>query len=176
MSPDHVNGNNGNGWIPKAEAAQILGISLRQLERREASGYIRKKTLDRPATGRGSAPVFYALEDIEAIRDGRPHNWGVPVDDNAPAAPQASGSTAIATRAPVTPLRPDWEQFCRAVATAVAPRPEPKAYLTIREAAEYSGLPVAYLKRMASSGLFGAIDVAGEGATKRAWRFRRSDF
>lgn len=173
-------------WLSKQDAARLVGISIRQLERRESQGYIRKHVLPRRAQQK-TAPVVYLREDCEALKEGRAQSYGETVRSSRaktageplatlPAPDEASVPTALAPRAPQAAANANWDAFCRAVATAIAPREEPKPYLTIREAAEYSGLPVAYLRRMAPNGGFGAVDVASEGATKRAWRFRRAAF
>ena len=59
------------GWTHKEAAAAQLGVSIRQLENLAALGRIRKNRLARQVNER-SARVLYSLDDIEAIKEGKP--------------------------------------------------------------------------------------------------------
>lgn len=164
-------------WLGREDAARILGVSVRQVEKRASQGHIRKRTLDRLAHER-TARVEYLREDVDRLRSGVLPNHGTVVREK----PKPASAGLIDEKTALTPASPQmagnasWQEFCRAVAGAIAPRPEPKPWLTLREASEYSGLPVGYLRRVAARGDFGAIDVSFEGSKKRAWRFRRAAF
>lgn len=60
------------GWIHKEAAAEKLGVSIRQLENLAALGRIRKNRLPRQLNER-SARVLYSIEDLDAIKEGKPN-------------------------------------------------------------------------------------------------------
>lgn len=143
-------------WIPKADAAKRLGISIRQIENLTAKGRIRKRKMAKAAwekTGR----VVYAAADIEAIRSGeRPAPAAlVPV---APAAPAPAGSPGE----PVAALA--------ALARALGLPAPGKPWLSLREAADYSGLPARWLREAARAGKLRAQNV---GEKRERWMFPR---
>lgn len=153
-------------WLSKTEAADYAGVSIRSLERREAAGQLEKRILPR---GGG---VVYSKADLKAIKHGNPR----PVILPGPGAPDPYANGAAAGVA---------------IARAAAPRVEPlaligavelladtiekrgkaapvKPWLTLEEAAEYSGLPIGWLRKQAIAGVPFVINVG----TEKARRFR----
>jgi hypothetical protein len=55
----------------------------------------------------------------------------------------------------------------------IAEASQVRAWLTLKEAEAYSGLPARYLKRKAEDGWIYATDVSTPGTTRRIWRFNR---
>jgi hypothetical protein len=159
------------GWLAKEEAAELLGVGVRQLENRAAKGEIRKNPLPRQRNER-AARVLYSIEDIEAIRAGKPNYYGE-------AKPEPKPEPALAVLAPaaqqpgaVTYHASPWpyEAFVKMVREFRA-TPPAKPWLSLAEASEWSGLPAAWLVARAREGAAFAVNV-GQGS-KAHWRFNR---
>jgi hypothetical protein len=223
-----------DAWLSKAEAAQALGVSVRQLELKTAQGRIRKETLPKKPNER-AARVVYSREDLDAIRAGSPNRHGeaaiVPAAtkgrDSVPWGDLIEQLSAIARAVPspdrqteqlgamVTAISQAFsipaqereaaatererammasiDRFIELLATretertaedpfaglaahlarlaAAFPAAQAKPWLTLDEAAEYSGLPRAWLIAQARAGALRAVNV-GQG-TKEFWRFNR---
>jgi hypothetical protein len=164
-------------WLSKADAAAFLRVSSRQIERRAAQGYVEARRLPRRPTER-SERVVYSRVDLEAIRDGKPNQHGIP-DDSVDNSAKPTGAVEIS---PVQPAKAAalahtappgaWETLAGAFAARFAPAAPVPPWLTLREAAEYSGLPASWLEREARAGNAFALNV---GSAKRAsWRFSRN--
>jgi hypothetical protein len=156
------------GWTHKEAGAELLGVSIRQLENLAALKRIRKQRLPRQTNER-SARVLYSVEDIEAIKAGKPNVMPETPEPSearaaAPAAPEPRGFLAIPA-ALIDLLRERREQ-----------REPLKPWLTLDEAAEYSGLTRAWLLKEAEAGQ-GAIAIRDMGRFARGgrWRFLRAD-
>ena len=170
-------------WLSKMDAARLLGVQIRQLEKREKQGYIRKQTLARRMNEK-TAGVRYSREDIEALKRGEPnHNGsGLVPEAKAPALAKTPDKNIEIRKAP-TPAaaiaHPAGDPFAglaaqlARLAEAFPPPAEAKPWLTLSEAAAFSGLPAAWLLGQARAGAVRAVNV---GAGKRAfWRFNRAD-
>ena len=162
-------------WLPKEEAAELLGVSIRQLENRTLKGEIRKKTLPRLPNER-AARVMYSIEDLKAINAGSPNHYGEPA---ASSVPRASDLVAVITGRPNhsgAPAAGDpfagLAAHLAALAKAFPPPAEAKPWLTLAEAAAYSGLPAAWLVAQAREGGKKWVVNVGQG-TKAHWRFNR---
>jgi hypothetical protein len=151
------------GWLAKDKAAKLLGVSIRQLENRAAKGEIRKNTLPRQLNER-AARVLYSIEDIDAIRAGRPNRYG------EPAAPKPS--LAVVGSSPGEPPAGFVAQLAQLMRALPPPaeKPKLKRWLTVREAAEYSGLPARWLAEAARAGKMRAQNV---GVKRERWMFPR---
>jgi hypothetical protein len=234
-----------SGWTHKEAGAELLGVSIRQLENLAALGRIRKNRLPRQANER-SARVLYLIEDIEAIKAGNPRlpepsaasaettpavrangrdsvPWGdlieqlsaiaraVPSPDRQ--TEQLDAMVAAISRAFAAPaqereaaatereraMMASIDRFIELLATRQAERAQelnkllellapmlaslaefasrnskadPKPWLSIDAAVEYSGLSRAYLLGRARDGWNGAINVSVTGGRAR-WRFNR---
>jgi hypothetical protein len=153
------------GWLHKEAAAKMIGVSIRQIENLAALGRIRKHRLERQVNER-SARVLYSLEDLDALKAGTPNSHGAP----APPAPKTE----------VTALAPAGAAFdfgalaahLAALARAFPPPADPRPWLTLAEAVEYSGLPEVWLVAQARAGAAFAVNV-GQGS-KAHWRFNRA--
>ena len=162
------------GWLAKDKAAKLLGVSIRQLENRAAKGEIRKNTLPRQLNER-AARVMYSIDDIDAIRAGKPNRYGEP----APKAPTPERMAELA-RGPqlgsLYTLEPAADPFAGLAAQLAAisrafppPAPKPK-WLTLKEAAVYTGLPARWLAEAARAGKMRAQNV---GLKRERWMFPR---
>jgi hypothetical protein len=155
-------------WLGKADAAAYLGVGVRQIEKREARGQIEKRVEPRKSN-QSASTVLYARRDLDAIKHGVPNQYGVPVPDKPPARTLALATTQKQTMpAHVETGRPGLPPVF-----LPDPLPRPvKPWLTLAEAAEYSGLPEAFLARLAKEGAKIAINV-GAGKKNARWRFNR---
>jgi hypothetical protein len=121
-----------------------------------------------------AARVVYLVEDLQAILDGKPNQKTIALRPSREAKAMPDASLAL------VPARPPAEaEMSREVSLALAlstlrtvvPPDPPKPWLTLEEAAEYSGLPAAYLRRRALHGDVHGINV-GQGR-HAFWRFNR---
>jgi len=157
-------------WMSKPAAAAAIGCSPKTIEALSKAGQLHQAYWKRPETG--ATIVVYHPSDVERIRKERNPAGAeaFPVPDQAPAA-----STALVAP-PTSP-----EQFIRAL-VALAGGSENSAkhsqkhsdvrlaerlFLTISEAAEFSGLPKVHLRRLLAAGTLQALK------TGRGWRVRR---
>lgn len=167
-------------WLPKEDAAALLGVQVRQLEKRSSQGFIKKRILPRALTER-VAPVRYSRRDIEAFKRGQPNRTESAADpkpNGKPAPPAKTPAVALTVRentpaavpAASEPLAVLAAHLAR-LSAAYAPPPAAKPWLNVTEAAEFSGLPAAWLLAQARSGAIRAVNV-GKGS-KEFWRFNR---
>ncbi len=129
-------------WIRKAAAAALIGTTLRQVERYASAGAIRKQMV---ADKHGPVALL-SREDCLRIKQRR--EQGPVVTAVTPAPPR---------QVALPPL-------------AEAPH-QPRPWLTLAEAAEFSGLPASWLKRAAWSGQVEAINCGS--VDRPRWRFHR---
>jgi hypothetical protein len=159
-------------WLTKKEAAQLLDLSERQVERMAASGRVEKR-LVKPGPGRRYGRMLYLEADLRAIAQEREAGVVVlartgPVPQQAPASslalvPQAQASAAVAQANAFGALAAHLAKL-----SAAFP-PRTKAWLTLAEATEYSGLPEVFLADLLRTS---QIDNIGRGP--KTWRVRRA--
>lgn len=148
-------------WMPKKEAAEFLGVSLNQLTVRVREGYIEKRS---EKTG----PVF-SVADMVALKSGKP----IRVNSASSPSPQPqveAMAQAIVAHSP-DPFAGLAAHLAKLAAAYPSPAPELKPWLTLDEAARYSGLPARFLVDRARSGGLRAVNV-GPGS-REFWRFHR---
>lgn len=172
-----------SSWPTHTEAAQRLGTNERTIHRWITSGRLRRAY--RPAIGRKPI-VIVDPADVERLRKERQQ---VVVVETAPmqTIPENPGliSPGIARRAENADLArqspgligPGGDPFAGLAAhlarlAAAFPTPQPKPWLGLAEASEYSGLPRAWLIAQARAGALRAVNVAANG-TRERWRFNR---
>ena len=148
-----------DAWKSKTEAAQILGCSLKTIERLATQKKIQKAM--RRIPGRKAKPVYHP-GDIEAIRAGTAQLEPFQGGEHEPAAALAPARRnsgfelllqLLSNSGPVTPA-------------ATAPRH--KLFLTLKEAVDYSGMSRGWLLNKIKAGELHAIKAGG-------WKIRRSD-
>jgi excisionase family DNA binding protein len=180
-------------WITKEEAAKILGVNVRQVQKRAEQGYIEKRLLARLPNER-QARVVYARHDVDAIVAGTPNHCQQVEEE-----PKADGKKidtglqkafAQYTRAglpPMTaegafafPLLPE-AQLARVIAETNklraetvriqnAPRKEWPLLLTFDQGVEYLNAPAAMLEKLIRDGSIPALWGRGRGT----WRISRA--
>jgi hypothetical protein len=172
-------------WIPKAAAAKLLGVSPRQIERREQRGYIEKRQLPRRPT-ESTARVEYSRADVLALKAGTPNTYARAVEESEKSTSgpvsirlntsQPAESTALARVEPIGAPGREFERFAQLFATIQGAKPTPKPWLSLDEASAFSGLTRAWLLKEAESGE-GSIAIRDMGKHARGgrWRFLRDD-
>ena len=140
-------------YISKRRAAEALGISPRRLLELSQSGQIRRHYHNDPQTRRRAA--FFARPDVERLAATR-----------IQAAPQSAAPLAI----PGGTLRP----ASQAIALP-APAAPARPWLTVDEAADYTGLPASFLARLITGGKLPALDIGRCGRSGGRWRVNRRD-
>jgi len=121
-------------WLPKAEAAALLGVSTREIERKAAAGRIRTNRVR--LAGDRSDRTVYSADDLHRVRQER-----------------ESGALQLAPAVAQRQALPDW------LATALKPRAD-KPWLTIDEAADYSGLTARQIRKLVTEGTLRAWGAA----------------
>lgn len=189
-------------WITKQEAAKMLGVHLRQVEKRISQGYIEKRFLPRKMNER-QARVEVSRRDVEALKAGTPNHTeqvaepepkkidagmkkalaqyvgaGLPALTTEgsfamPLIPEAQLKALCAQTEASLSLNKAWSALAEHLAKLSAAFPPPRrdwpAWLTLEDAAEYSGLPAPELKRLLNEGL-----VYSFGRGPKTWRVQRA--
>ena len=158
-----MKGDQFSDWLSKATAAQILGCSEKTIERLATQKKIQKVMLRIP--GRRSTPVYHP-GDVETLRSASARLEPFPVA--SPAAPRGKAAALV----PAGPSgRSAGDMFLQLLTSGI-PRPSigprHKLFLTLKEAAEYSGMSRGWLLSKIKDGELAAIKVGG-------WKIRRSD-
>jgi Helix-turn-helix domain len=136
-------------WIPKAEAAELLGVSTREIERKAASGRVRTNKVR--LEGDRSDRTVYSVEDLQRVKQER-----------------ESGVMQLAPRSAAVPVVQE-QAFAALIAALKPPPPRvDRAWLTLEEAADYSGLTRPTISRYIRSRVVFAV---GRGA--KTWRILR---
>lgn len=147
-----------SSWLTKAQAAEALEVSTKQVERWAQEKKIQQRRWKRPEGGPAIA-VFHP-EDVERLRKER----------NPEVAPFVIASVAdqFRTVPAVVGVRHGGgpadllgalQSLSRTSETRV--RLAEKMYLTVHEAAEYMGLGVEYVRRLISEGKLEVLKGAG---------------
>ena len=139
-------------WLTKTAAAAFLRVSEKTIERLATKGDVRRTT--RKRHGVRPLPV-YNPDDLQKVKDSQTAQVEV--------VPQAeAGQTqALAPRV-------DLPSFLQALFPAADMPLRDKLFLTIKEAARYSGLPQSTIRRLIRAGKIPAVKAGG-------WRIKRSD-
>jgi hypothetical protein len=128
----------GGGWLTKAEAVSYSGISLRTIEREISLKKIRTK--QRRQVGRRSVTVLHP-EDVERLRQAF-----------TPLAVESEGLGKMDEDGQL-PIRRGQGDVITAFLQYVRPLVEGKpAFLPVKEAAKFVGLPEGYLRKCIREG------------------------
>ena len=157
-------------WKTKAEAAEILGCSEKTVERYAKQSRIQKFLRRNP--GRKAMPVFHP-GDIETLRSEAVRLEPFPVEKQFPrsrddvAHGPGAGEQALALPARQSAV----EMLVNLLADRVSPpatAARHKLFLTLAEAADYSGMSQGWLRQKIRQGELPAIKTRG-------WKIRRGD-
>lgn len=150
-------------WITKQEAAELLGVSIRQVERLAARGLIRKRYL-KPGEGRKYGCTQFQRAAVVSIDREREQALVKTASDSATSVAVVPVGQSQATA---------WSALAEHLAKLSAAYPTPKrewpAWLTFEEAWEYSGLTAPYLEGFLRDGLIHCI-----GRGRKTWRIQRA--
>ena len=156
--------------MTKQQAAYCLAVSTKQIERWTREKRLQAKKWKRPEGG--PAIAVYHPDDVERIAHDRNPDaepFLLPAAEKP-----TNGTHAIAVR------QPSAEQFLQALSAAISGMSQTsqtgpaRLWLTLREAADYSGLPAATLLEFLLSGRLPALDV-GRRRRGGRWRIRQVD-
>ena len=149
-------------WLRKDEAAKRLNMSTRSVLAMAADGKIQRKPERDPATNQ--VVMLLHAGDIERIAYERDH----------PEASQAVQAVAPQPSHANGAIKPGGEQALLAMlAHAAQPAPAIKPWMTLVDAAEYSGLPETFLRGLVDQGKLPACDVGVRAGGR--YRVKRSD-
>ena len=141
-----------NDWLTKTQAAAFLRVSEKTIERLATKGDVRRATRKRP--GVRPLPV-YDPAGLQKIKDSQTPQ--VEIVHHAEATPPLGLAPRV-----------DLPSFLQAL---IPPQPDTllrdKLFLTIKEAARYSGLPQSTIRRLIRAEKLPAVKVGG-------WRIKRS--
>lgn len=164
-------------WLTKAEAARLIGVSTKAIERWAQAGKLEQRS--RPQA-HGPNVVVYFPDDVARLASER-HPDAPPFVLPAVAdPPRRNGRSAAAAAAepmalalPVSAGEPEIRALFAAALRAVMSQTSETSmsetlFLTIAQAAAVSGLSKACLRRMIRDGTLAAI-------RDRGWRIRRRD-
>jgi hypothetical protein len=152
-----------SAWPTKAQAADAIGVSTKTIEKLAFKRELQQALWHRP--GGGPAIVVYHPGDVERLRKERNPDAAAFV---MPAPADASGESP--TTKAVAVRQPSAEAFMQALVaglvgagTSKTPdvRLAERLYLSLREAAEYTGLGTAHLHRLIASGKLKPLKGAG---------------
>lgn len=133
-------------WYPKQQAAELIGVSTKQIERWAQEGKLQTAKWRRP----GGGPMIAVYHPAEVDQLGASRNPG--------AKPFVLPAQPVTVPASMKPMNGDarqgfTEQLAQAIAIAsqtVADMPKvrlaERLYLTIPEASEYTGLSISFLR------------------------------
>jgi excisionase family DNA binding protein len=167
-------------WLPIADAALIIGVSTRTIERLAHAKQLEQRL--RPQAGSPAVAVFNPDDVARIARERRPAPapFVVPaVGDSSHGNGRARGHleskldpSGIQLRPGDDPIR---QLFAAALRAVLSPPSPPLAvtvaetsFVTIREASRLTGLTQAYLRRQLEAGTLKAV-------RDRGWRIRRKD-
>jgi len=148
-------------WLNKRQAADAIGVSPKQIERLARAGDLQQAMWKRPSGGQPI--VVYAPDDVDKLARARQPTPFV----MAPADAGKNGSgIALAARANGSALL---QSILETVQTASQTRStlSQALFLTIPEAAQYTGLTQAFIRRQCQSGALLAIKDGG-------WKIHRA--
>lgn len=160
-------------WLTKDQAAAAIGVTPKSLERWAQVGKLQQATWS--PQGRGPARVVYHPDDVARLaqaRHGTPAPFVLPAAADLTAPPNGSnghGGTdlALATVGSDDPLRLLFAAALRAVMSQTSETPQ-ALFLSLPEAAAFTGLSQACLRRRIDDGTLAAV-------RDRGWRIRRRD-
>ena len=141
-------------WFTKSQAAAVLQVSEKTVERMARKGEIRRETRKRP--GLRPLPV-YSPEDLERVKAAQ-----VPQVAVLPPQAEAGGVPALAPRALELP------SFLQSLVNGADVPLRDKLFLSVKEAVRFSGLPESTIRRLLRGGKLPGVKAGG-------WRIRRVD-
>ena len=161
-----------SGWYTKQQAAEAIGVTTKTVERMAQDGQLQQAR--RRGTASGQKIAVYHPGDVDRIASARrpglspfvlPAGSDVPTNGKHHHAP---GALAIAPPASIGSGEELLHAFAAALRTMSETSQTLTLFVTLPEAAEYSGLSQACLRRKIASGTLKA-------ERDRGWKIRRKD-
>jgi len=163
------------GWITKTEAAALLGVDERTIERRARAGRIQSKQ-------RPGFPTVYRAADVEILRQAGRGEVQTGLLETGPARNGNGHGAQLGNSQLQTVADDPIRQLAALVVQALTHGPTgptgpttattgptvPALFLTLDEAAAYTGLSTWYLRVQIKRGTLPAVRTRG-------WRIRRKD-
>ena len=168
------------GWITKAEAAVLLDVDERTIERRARAGRISAKA-------RPGFPTLYLAADVEMLRQTSPGEVQTGILEAVPPASSNGSGAMAALRRDSSPFEDRLAELLQVVIGAIVHGPtgatgptggptsptlsaEERAsqYIRLEEAAAIKGFTVARMRRLCQTESVPAIK-------DRGWKIRRKD-
>ena len=141
-------------WFTKSQAASVLRVSEKTIERLATKGEIRRATRKRP--GVRPSPV-YCPEDLDRVKNAQTAQAVV-----MPPQAEAGGVPALGSRAG------ELSAFLQSLITGADVPLRDKLFLSVKEATRFSGLPETAIRRLLRSRKLPGVKTGG-------WRIKRSD-
>ena len=164
-------------WPTKKETAEAIGVSTKLVE--QFANEKRLQVAKRKQPGTGAWASVYHPDDVERIRKERNPEPSPFVIQPAANVIEPAAKAPEPAKASIAPLRQSPAEFLQALAAAVGKdsqnsercsvRTAERIFLTVPEAADYSGLPQAHLRRLMADGRLSGLK------TGAGWRIRRAD-
>jgi hypothetical protein len=153
-------------WQTKFDVVKALGLSERTLERKIAEGTIRREFRNVP--GRKPISILHP-DNVAKLKTETLEAIPAPKREIAKATAQPDLAAFLAALTEVLKLGLTPPQITHQARPQLARVPvQNKLYLSLKEAADFSGLPQAYLLRKIKDGAIPAVKVP-------AWRIGRED-
>lgn len=159
-------------WLTKQQAADAIGVSTKLVEQLAKGRKIQTAKWKRPEGG----PRLSVYHPGDVARERTARN---PDAEPFVLAPGQDAPTADDRGVAVAVRQPGAEQFLQALAAAVggtsqnsqshSVRTAERLFLTIPDAADYSGLPQSHIRGLMKTGALKAMKTGG------GWRIRRAD-
>ena len=141
-------------WFTKSQAAGLLQVSEKTVERLAHKGQIRRETRKRP----GVRPlVVYHPDDLQQIKDAH-----IPRVEIVSQADPKQQQPALVPRADLLP------SLLQTLFPSDNLPLRDKLFFTLKEAARFAGLPQATIRRLIHAAKLPAVKAGG-------WRIKRSD-
>jgi excisionase family DNA binding protein len=140
-------------WIPKVDVATSLGVAERTIDRKIKK--LRLRVAQRDVPGRRPIIVLHP-DDAEKLK--------AQMVSPVPMEPDQGDGTEVVVRSALPPAARDLV----AAVLGTMPYPPRPLFLSLKEAAAYSGLPQAYLRRLIQQKELPAIDSSGYRISKKA--------
>ena len=139
-------------WLTKPQAAQLLGVAEKTIDRMAQAGELHKETLKRP----GKVPiVVFHPGDVQRAKDARgPVAFVMPETSVQRVSDLEAGQVSTSASKVSRPPALDMSTSMSNLSTVPI-----KLWLTLREAVDYSGLPAGTLLEFMTCGRLPALDL-----------------
>lgn len=168
-------------WLTKQQAAQVLGVAEKTIDRMAKAGELHKEILKRP---RQAPIVVFHPGDVNRAKAAREAQQSpapfVMSEKESGLSADVSGRPVSDVSRSMSEVSVPWsDSWIRDMSTRLSnlskifPAEPTNLWLTLQEAADYSGLPAAVLVDFINSGRLPALDIGRRRGGH--WRIRKVD-